>query len=123
MKLGFNPTLTVEASIIDEAGAVKPLARQTFYISEKDPEGILKGNDLTNEIGYARTMNALRNHSLTFCITDSRGKAEKTGLKAGNYYICGIGHTEQGVVIWNVPLELKAGKNNLRLDNRNMAAG
>ena len=61
-------------------------------------------------------MNALRNHSLTFVITDSRGKAEKC-LNAGTYYICGIGHTQQGVLIWNVAVELKAGKNNLVLDN------
>jgi hypothetical protein len=39
MKLGINPTLVVEASIIDEAGTAMPLAGQVFYISERSPDG------------------------------------------------------------------------------------
>jgi hypothetical protein len=120
MKLGFNPTLVVEASITDEAGTAKPLAGQVFYISERSPDGLLRENDFTSEIGYARTMNALRISAFDFCITDSRGKAEIKDLKAGIYYICGIGHTNQEVVIWNIRVELKSGKNNLVLNNENM---
>jgi hypothetical protein len=119
MKLGFNSTLNVEASIVDDAGAAGPLAGQVFYILEKSPDDLLKGSDVTSEIWYARTMNALRNHAFTFFITDSQGKAEIKVLKAGTYYICGIGHTQRGVVIWNVPVELRSAKNSLILDNRN----
>ena len=102
MKLGFNPILEVEASILDNAGNAEPQAQQVFYILEQSPEDLLRGNDLTSEIGYAKTMNALRNHALTFFVTDSRGKAEIKKLKTGTYHICGIGYTEQGVLIWNV---------------------
>ncbi len=65
-------------------------------------------------------MNALRNLALTFFITDSQGRAKVKNLKTGTYYICGIGHTPQEVVIWNVPVELTFGKNSLVLDNSNM---
>jgi hypothetical protein len=64
MKLGFNPTLDVEASIINSAGEAEPRTGQVFYILEKSPAGLLRGNDVASEIGYARTMNALRNHAL-----------------------------------------------------------
>jgi hypothetical protein len=119
MKLGFNPTLVVEASIIDDAGETGPLAGQVFYILERNPDGLLKG-DVTSEIWYAKTMNALRNCALTFFITDSQGKAEIKDLKMEIYYICGIGHTRQRVVIWNIPVELKPGENHLELNNENM---
>ncbi len=120
MKLGLNPTLDVEASILNNAGEAEPRAGQVFYILERSPDDLLRGNDVASEIGYAKTMNALRNHALTFFITDSQGKAEIKKLKAGTYHICGIGHTRRGVVIWNVPVELGSGKNNLVLDNKNM---
>ena len=108
MKLGSNPTLEVEAL----------LAEQVFYILERNPANLI--SDVTSEIGYARTMNALRNHALRFFITDTAGKAEVKQLKAGTYYICGIGYTPQEVRIWNVEVELQAGKNSLALKNENM---
>lgn len=123
MKLGLNPTLEVEASIINNAGEAEPLAGQVFYILERNPDDLLKGIDVTSEIWYAKTMNGLRNHALTFFITDSQGKAELKDLKAGTYYICGISHSPRGVVIWNVPVELKFGKNSLILDNSNQSVG
>jgi hypothetical protein len=119
MKLGFNLTLEVEASIVDNGGAAGPLAEQVFYISESSPVGLLRQNDVAGEIGYARTMNALRNHALAFVITDAQGKAETKKLKAGTYYICGVLH---GIGFWNVEVELKAGKNSLAFNNENMTA-
>ncbi|HEV7644347.1 MAG TPA: hypothetical protein VGO50_10430 [Pyrinomonadaceae bacterium] len=95
MKLGFNSILNVEASIINSAGGAESLPQQVFYILEKSPDDLLKGNDVTSEIWYAKTMNALRNHALTFFVTDSQGKAEIKVLKAGTYHICGIGHTAE----------------------------
>ncbi len=120
MKLGLNPTLEVEASIINNAGEAEPLTRQVFYILKKSPDDLLKGIDVTSEIWYAKTMNGLRNHALTFFITDSQGKAEIKDLKAGTYYICGISQMVEGAGVWDVEVELKWGKNSLVLDNRNM---
>jgi len=116
MKLGFNPILDVEASIINNAGEAEPLAEQIFYILEKNPDGLLRENDVSSEIWYVKTMNGLRNHVLAFLVTDSQGKAETNKLEAGTYYICGISETPQGIGIWNVRIELKPGKNSLVLD-------
>ena len=117
MKLGFNPILDVEASIINNVGEAEPLAEQIFYILEKNPDGLLRGKDVASEIWYAKTMDALRNNALIFLVTNSRGKAETDKLKAGIYYICGI---SQEVGVWNVEVELKPGKNSLVLDNTNL---
>ena len=118
MKSGLNPILEVEASVINSVGEPEPLAGQVFYILEQSAANIL--DDVTSEIGYARTMNALRNHASRFFITDSLGKAKVKQLKEGTCYICGIGHTRQRVVIWNVRVKLTPGQNNLVLNNENM---
>ncbi len=119
MRLGLVPILEVEAEVIYKGNSTLPLSGQTFYVLEKSPDDLLRG-DVTSEIWYAKTMNALRNHALTFFITDSQGGAEVKNLKTGIYYICGIGHTQQEVVIWNVQVNMQYGKNRLVLDNSNM---
>jgi hypothetical protein len=81
MKLGLNPVLVVEASITDKAGKTEPLAGQVFYILEKSPDHLLKAHDAKSGIGYARIMNALRNHADEFVVTDSSGRAKEKGLK------------------------------------------
>ena len=111
MNISVNPVLTVEASTPDK----EPLAQQTFYILEKSPISILRANDPKSEISYARTMDALRNLSVGFFITDSRGRAEVKKLKTGSYYICGISYTAQEAKVWNVEIELLPGKNYLKL--------
>jgi hypothetical protein len=118
MKL--NPVLEVEASVIDKEGKHVPLAGQVFYISERDPIEILKANDLTSEIGYARTMNALRNFAARFLVTDSRGKTGTTELRSGTYHICGIRYSEHEAEVWNVEIELLPGKNHLVFNEGNM---
>jgi hypothetical protein len=122
MTLRLGPVLEVKASIINHAGGVEPMAQQVFYVLEKSPDDLLRGTDFTSEIKYAKTMNALRNHALTFFVTDSQGKAEIKKLKTETYHICGIGYTQQGVVIWNVRIDLQPGGNSLVLDNSNLAS-
>jgi len=121
MKLDLNPILEVEASIINNAGGAEPLVEQIFYILEKNPDGLLRENDVSSEIWYVKTMNALRNHALAFLVTDSQGKAETNKLEAGTYYICGISQTHRGFEVWNVRVDLQPGKNSLVLDHRNMS--
>jgi hypothetical protein len=120
MKLGLNPVLVVEASITDKDGKTEPLAGQVFYILEKSPDHLLKAHDVKSEIGYARIMNALRNHADEFVVTDSLGKAKEKGLKEGAYYICGVHYTQYEAVVWNIAIELKPGDNLLVLNGENM---
>jgi hypothetical protein len=123
MTLSLNPILEVEASIVDKAGNTVPLSGQVFYILERSPIDILRGNDLKGEIAFARAMNALRNLATTFFITDTQGKAEIKQSKSGTYHICGIRHTQQQAGVWNIQIELLPGKNKLVLNDANMMDG
>ena len=76
MNLSLNPVLEVEASIAGDSGKAEPLTQQVFYILKRNPDEILRANDLTSEIVYVRVINALRSHAIRFFITDSEGKAE-----------------------------------------------
>jgi hypothetical protein len=120
MNLSVNPILEVTASIADKDGKPAPLAGQIFYALERDPSDILQENDLTSEISYARTMNALRNLAIRFCITGPEGKGKITQLRSKAFYICGICHTPQKAGVWNVEIELLPGKNNLVFNDENM---
>ncbi len=54
---------------------------------------------------------------------DSTGKAVFTApVKPGRYFILGSGRTEKGGLVWDVPLELKAGDNALALSPANAEA-
>ncbi len=74
---------------------------------------------LTNA-SYAKAIDTLRIEASKFFIIDSEGKAKIEGLKAETYYICGIGETHRKSGIWNVRVEIKPGKNSLRLDGKNI---
>jgi hypothetical protein len=69
---------------------------------------------------YTKAIDALRIQAVKFFIIDSEGKAKIEGLKAGIYYICGVGETSRKSGVWNVRVEIKPGKNSLRLDSKNM---
>jgi hypothetical protein len=71
-------------------------------------------------ISYAKALDVLRVQAVRFFIVDSQGKAAIEDLKLGTCYICGIGKTKKKSGVWNVRVDLKPGKNNLRLDGKNM---
>jgi hypothetical protein len=71
-------------------------------------------------ISYAKALDVLRIEAVRFFIVDSQGKAAIEDLKLGTCYICGIGKTKKKSGVWNVRVDLKPGKNNLRLDGSNM---
>ncbi len=74
----------------------------------------------TTNASYTKAIDVLRIEAVKFFIIDSAGKAEIEGLKAGIYYICGVGETSRKNGVWNVRVELKPGKNSLRLDGKNI---
>lgn len=74
----------------------------------------------TINASYTKAIDALRIQAIKFFIIDSAGKAKVEGLKADTYYVCGVGETHRKSGIWNVRVELKPGKNSLRLDSKNM---
>ncbi len=77
---------------------------------------------MTPEInaGYAKALDVLRIQAIKFFIIDSEGKAEIEGLKAKTYYVCGVGETGRKSGAWNVRVELRPGRNSLKLDGGNI---
>jgi hypothetical protein len=71
-------------------------------------------------VSYAKAIDVLSARAVRFFIIDSEGKAALGDLRSGTCYVCGIGKTKKKSGVWNVRVELKPGKNNLRLDGRNM---
>lgn len=69
---------------------------------------------------YAKALDTLRIRSVRFFVIDVEGKAKIENLKAGIYFVCGVGETRQRSGVWNVRVELKPGKNSLKLDSKNL---
>lgn len=126
MKLGLadkfdnsaRSALEIEAAVIYERGISLPLSGHIFYLLERN------GSDIISLIGTdeEKALNELRNRAVGFFITDSKGKAKISGLKAKTYYLCGVRKTGRGIGVWDIPVELKPGENNLVLDNRNLVS-
>ena len=51
--------------------------------------------------------------------TDSSGRGQTQPIPAGHYYVFGAIRVDNRPMIWNVPVDLKAGPNSLTLDGRN----
>jgi len=53
-------------------------------------------------------------------ITDAGGKGQTQPLPAGRYYVFGSVTVANNPMIWNLPVDLKAGTNSLTLDQHNL---
>ncbi len=69
---------------------------------------------------YAKALDVLRIQAVKFFLIDSQGKAKIEDLRAGIYYVCGMGETSRKSGIWNVRIDLRSGKNSLVSDSKNM---
>lgn len=68
---------------------------------------------------------ALRPHIRTTIKTDFKGGAQIFDFVPGTYYVYGFAqtHDEYGGAAWNLKVEIKAGQNDLILDQSNMVVG
>jgi hypothetical protein len=71
-------------------------------------------------VSYARAIDTLRIQAVKFFVIDAEGKAKIEGLQPGVYYICGLGEINHKSGVWNVRVELKPGKNSLKLSGENI---
>jgi hypothetical protein len=62
---------------------------------------------------------AVRPHIIQTITTGFDGKATFEAVAAGTYYLMGMSETPKGYVIWNLKVDLKAGKNTVTLDQNN----
>lgn len=139
--------LSVEAGLVYKSGDVKPVARVTFYLLDKSLDDIMneagledaklekfskgakyfavlnfekrKYGDVRGQ--YALAENAIKPHIIATMTTDFGGKGEFPAVKAGSYYIMGVGGPEAQVVVWNLATTLKSGKQSVTLDQENAA--
>ena len=50
---------------------------------------------------------------------DGRAFSNSKQLRAGSYYLFGIGRTENEILVWNLPVQIRAGANVIELDQHN----
>ena len=62
---------------------------------------------------------ALMADSAGIFTTDSGGRGQTQPIPAGHYYVFGAIRVDNRPMVWNVPVDLKAGPNSLTLDRRN----
>lgn len=70
-------------------------------------------------LGKAR--DAIKAHTVASGTTDFAGKLELKDLKPAHYFVYAITQTRGGHALWNVPIEIKTGRNSLSIDNTNAA--
>lgn len=131
--------LVIEAGIIYKMGGNLPVGRTDFVLLDESLETILNGvvppgrTGVLSEYGLAlkfpsqyqgvakRAQAAISSHTVASTSTDFSGKAQFSGLKPGNYFLSGFASTRKGFAVWNVPVEVKPGKNSVFLDQNNAA--
>ena len=127
-------TVVINARVAPRTGSPQA-ARAKFYLLDKDVEAILsearvepiEGNDLMSSFGLAtvfpdrygdflRTaMRAVTAHSKYSGTTDGSGNASLQGIMPKEYYLFGITKVGRGFALWNAPVSVIAGQNNLSL--------
>lgn len=125
--------VNVEAQIATRNGTPVPVAREKFYLLDKDLESILAeaniddetGQGLVNAFGMSvynpskyratnqKALAAIKSHIIYSTLTDSTGKAELKDVKPKSYYLFGVHKTPNGFAVWSSPVSVNAGQNSL----------
>ena len=133
-------TVKIEAKFASKTGNVQPVAKETFYLLDKDLESILSnaniddesGSGLTNAFGLSvvypdkynetrkKALDAINKHVVYRTLTDASGKASLKDVKPDTYYLFGIKKTANGFAIWSSPVTIQAGENSLILPPANL---
>ena len=125
----------INAKISNKKGEIQSVKNEKFYLLDKDLESILaeaelepiEGNSLSNSFGLSvmyperyrefnrQSLEAINKYIKYNALTDSEGKASMKDVKPENYYLFGITKTKSGFAIWNSPVNILAGENQLNL--------
>lgn len=127
--------VVINARVAPSRGAPQSARNAKFYLLDEDIETILsqariepiEGNTLTASLGLAivypdrygdfqrRAMRAIGAHSKYSGTTDGGGNANLSGIAPKEYYLFGITKVGRGFALWNAPVSIIAGQNNLNL--------
>lgn len=87
-------------------------------------------DDLANAIQFptlgdgtflGKAIEAIKTHTVISGTTDFSGKLELKDLKPSRYFVYAFTQTRGGHALWNIPVEIKPGRNSLTIDNTNAA--
>ena len=134
--LSDKGVLTMEAKVFNKSGSQQAVTKETFYLLDKDLQSILseadiddpEGQGVVNSFGLSvvnpskyrevnqKSLAAINRHIVYKTLTDSQGRAEIKDIKPNSYYLFGITKTRNGFAIWDSPVTIQAGQNNLVLE-------
>lgn len=127
--------MTMEAKVINR-GSTQPVSKETFYLLDKDLQSILseaaiedpEGQGVVNAFGLSvinpqkyrevnqKALAAINRHIVYRTLTDATGKAEIKDIKPDSYYLFGITKTRNGFAVWDSPVTIQPGQNNIVLE-------
>jgi hypothetical protein len=82
--------------------------------------GVLASEDNNAEIMNLIFWNAIEKHRHSVVVpTNLVGLGQSKTVRSGNYYLFGYAPVDDQIFIWNVPVYLSGGKNQLELDQYN----
>jgi len=133
-------TVVINARVAPSSGSPQNVRNAKFYLLDKDIETILsearvepiEGNTLSGSLGLAvvypdryadfwrSAMRAIAAHSKYSGTTDVSGNANLQGIMPKEYYLFGITKVGRGFALWNAPVSVIAGQNNLNLSPQNI---
>lgn len=134
--LSDKGVLAMEAKIFNRSGSQQAVTKETFYLLDKDLQSILteadiadpEGQGVVNSFGLSvvspgkykeinqKSLAAINRHIVYKTLTDSQGKAEIKDIKPNSYYLFGITKTRNGFAVWDSPVTIQAGQNNIVLE-------
>lgn len=128
-------TVVIRAKLMTRRGDTQPAKSAKFYLLDKDLETILsearvtpiEGNGLAASIGLAAVypdrygdfqraaMRAIASHAKYSGTTDGSGAAKIGSIAPKEYYLFAIVRVGNGFALWDSPVSVIAGDNNLDL--------
>lgn len=129
-------TVSLEAKIFSKSGTQLPVTKEKFYLLDKDLYSILseakiddpEGQGVVNAFALSvvnpkkysatnqKALAAIKKHIVYSALTDANGKADIKDIKPGNFYLFGIKTVPNGFAMWDSPVSIQAGQNNLVLE-------
>src|SRR5437763_700144 len=127
--------IPIKAAIIYNLGGAQAVARENFYLLDKDAvqiwkeAGLIKDEKMfwlefsidrlyADEKKPSKFDQAIKSHIVNTTTTDFEGNATFENVPEGSYYIYGVTETRGGIAVWSYKVSTNENKTVL-LDNKN----